>query len=130
MVLWTNALAVPYLNGGLFEKAEDGTDALAESSLPDRRLPLSLIPRRVCSLVTTLRSESTPLEIDVAVDPEMLGKVFEELVTGRHEQGAITRPSRLSPSWGAPQWLNTCSTPVLPKVGNPLRLSFEHDLQA
>ncbi len=31
--------------------------------------------------------ESTPLDIEVAVDPEMLGKVFEELVTGSHESG-------------------------------------------
>lgn len=26
--------------------------------------------------------ESTPIDIEVAVDPEMLGKLFEELVTG------------------------------------------------
>ncbi|MFA7344629.1 MAG: hypothetical protein WC003_10015 [Terrimicrobiaceae bacterium] len=37
-------------------------------------------------------AESTPLEINVAVDPEMLGKVFEELVTGRHEQGSYYTP--------------------------------------
>jgi len=36
--------------------------------------------------------ESTPLDIEVAVDPEMLGKVFEELVTGRHESGAYYTP--------------------------------------
>jgi hypothetical protein len=33
-------------------------------------------------------TESTPLDIEVAVDPEMLGKIFEELVTGRHESGS------------------------------------------
>ena len=36
--------------------------------------------------------ESTPLDIEVAVDPEMLGKVFEELVTGRHETGSYYTP--------------------------------------
>ncbi|MFO1091775.1 MAG: DNA methyltransferase [Planctomycetaceae bacterium] len=36
--------------------------------------------------------ESTPLDIEVAVDPEMLGKVFEELVTERHESGAYYTP--------------------------------------
>ncbi|MCY2931667.1 MAG: hypothetical protein NTV86_19675, partial [Planctomycetota bacterium] len=36
--------------------------------------------------------ESTPLDIQVAVDPEMLGKVFEELVTGRHETGSYYTP--------------------------------------
>lgn len=33
-------------------------------------------------------TETTPLDIEVAVDPEMLGKVFEELVPGRHEKGS------------------------------------------
>jgi len=37
-------------------------------------------------------SENTPYDIEVAVDPEMLGKVFEELVTGRHETGSYYTP--------------------------------------
>jgi len=37
-------------------------------------------------------TESTPLDVEVAVDPEMLGKIFEELVTGRHETGAYYTP--------------------------------------
>ncbi|MDP2950742.1 MAG: TaqI-like C-terminal specificity domain-containing protein [Chloroflexota bacterium] len=36
--------------------------------------------------------ESTPFDQEVAVDPEMLGKVFEELVTGRHESGSYYTP--------------------------------------
>ncbi len=32
------------------------------------------------------------MDIEVAVDPEMLGKVFEELVTGRHETGSYYTP--------------------------------------
>ena len=36
--------------------------------------------------------ESTPYDTEVAVDPEMLGKVFEELVTGRNESGAYYTP--------------------------------------
>ena len=36
--------------------------------------------------------ESTPYDVEVAVDPEMLGKVFEELVTGRHDSGAYYTP--------------------------------------
>ena len=36
--------------------------------------------------------ESTPFDIEVAVDPEMLGKVFEELVTGRHDSGSYYTP--------------------------------------
>ena len=30
--------------------------------------------------------------MEVAVDPEMLGRVFEELVTGRHETGSYYAP--------------------------------------
>lgn len=37
-------------------------------------------------------TEDTPLDIEVAVDPEMLGKIFEELVTGRHDTGAYYTP--------------------------------------
>ena len=36
--------------------------------------------------------ESTPFDIEVAVDPEMLGKVFEELVTGRQDTGSYYTP--------------------------------------
>ena len=36
--------------------------------------------------------ESTPLDIDVAIDPEMLGTIFESLVTGRGEKGAFYTP--------------------------------------
>ncbi len=39
--------------------------------------------------------ESTPLETQVSVDPEMLGKVFEELVTGRSETGAFYTPKNV-----------------------------------
>ena len=37
-------------------------------------------------------TESTPYDVEVAVDPEMLGKVFEELVTERHSSGAYYTP--------------------------------------
>jgi hypothetical protein len=36
--------------------------------------------------------ESAPLDIEVAVDPEMLGRMFEALVAGRHELGAYYTP--------------------------------------
>ena len=37
-------------------------------------------------------AESTPLDAEAAVDPEMLGRVFEELVTRRHETGDYYTP--------------------------------------
>ncbi|MGA7726264.1 MAG: DUF6577 family protein [Opitutaceae bacterium] len=85
--------AVPYLNGGLFERAEDGTDALDNLRVPDEAAAAILDTESgLFSRYNFTVAESTPLEIDVAVDPEMLGKVFEELVTGRHEQGSYYTP--------------------------------------
>ncbi|HOY53750.1 MAG TPA: Eco57I restriction-modification methylase domain-containing protein, partial [Opitutaceae bacterium] len=85
--------AVPYLNGGLFEYADDGTDRLPALRVPDDALALVLDPESgLFSRFNFTIAESTPQEINVAVDPEMLGKVFEELVTGRHEQGSYYTP--------------------------------------
>jgi len=77
---------VPYLNGGLFEKAADD-DAI--QTVPDDALGavLALFGRYRFTI-----TESTPDDVEVAVDPEMLGKVFEELITGRHESGSYYTP--------------------------------------
>ncbi|MGO9269622.1 MAG: Eco57I restriction-modification methylase domain-containing protein [Terriglobia bacterium] len=80
--------AVPYLNGGLFEEDEDDRDQ--KIVVPDESIGaiLSELFDRFNFTVT----ESTPLDVEVAVDPEMLGKIFEELVTGRHETGSYYTP--------------------------------------
>jgi hypothetical protein len=79
---------VPYLNGGLFEEeADDKNGAIV---VPDDALDEALSDLFYRFNFTV--SESTPLDIEVAVDPEMLGKVFEELVTGRHESGSYYTP--------------------------------------
>jgi type I restriction-modification system DNA methylase subunit len=79
---------VPYLNGGLFEQGED--DQNPKIIIPDDCIDSILhdLFQRFAFTVT----ESTPLDVEVAVDPEMLGKVFEELVTGRHESGSYYTP--------------------------------------
>ncbi|MBI4759179.1 MAG: class I SAM-dependent DNA methyltransferase, partial [Chloroflexi bacterium] len=79
---------VPYLNGGLFE--EDEEDRNPAITVPDEaiRPVLDKLFYRFNFTVT----ESTPLDVEVAVDAEMLGKVFEELVTGRHETGSYYTP--------------------------------------
>lgn len=82
---------VPYLNGGLFERNLDGTDDEdSVVSVPDEAVAwiLSDLFGRFNFTVT----ESTPLDIEVAVDPEMIGKVFEELVTDRNDKGAYYTP--------------------------------------
>ncbi|GAB4480706.1 MAG: class I SAM-dependent DNA methyltransferase [Anaerolineales bacterium] len=79
--------AIPYLNGGLFEQDEDDRDGPA---FPDEVIA-KLLSELVYHFVFTV-TESTPLDVEVAVDPEMLGKIFEELVTGRHESGSYYTP--------------------------------------
>ena len=79
---------VPFLNGGLFEQSE--LDQLDGVQVPDdavRPLMTELFDKFNFTVM-----ESTPFDIEVAVDPEMLGKVFEELVTGRHDSGAYYTP--------------------------------------
>ncbi|OUL27441.1 TaqI-like C-terminal specificity domain-containing protein [Nostoc sp. 106C] len=80
--------SVPYLNGGLFEQGEDEKNP--QFIIPDDCIDTILhdLFQRFAFTVT----ESTPLDVEVAVDPEMLGKVFEELVTGRHESGSYYTP--------------------------------------
>ncbi len=78
---------VPYLNGGLFDEEEEDKDG---PLFPD-----SIIAKILNDLVYQFNftvTESTPLDVEVAVDPEMLGRIFEELVTGRHESGSYYTP--------------------------------------
>ncbi len=79
---------VPYLNGGLFEEDED--DRNSEIFVPDECIDAIL--NDLFNQFNFTVTENTPLDVEVAVDPEMLGKVFEELVTGRHETGSYYTP--------------------------------------
>lgn len=80
---------VPFLNGGLFEMADED-DVQGAVAVPNEAF--GLILNDLFARFNFTVSESTPLDIEVAVDPEMLGKVFEELVTGRHETGSYYTP--------------------------------------
>jgi len=79
---------VPFLNGGLFTKEEQ--DERSGIVVPDKAI--SAILHELFEHYNFTVAESTPLDQEVAVDPEMLGKVFEELVTGRHETGSYYTP--------------------------------------
>ena len=79
---------VPFLNGGLFERNE--LDNLSNIIVPDEAIEPLL--KEIFNRFNFTVMESTPFDIEVAVDPEMLGKVFEELVTGRHASGSYYTP--------------------------------------
>jgi len=78
----------PYLNGGLFEEDDDSRDPAIV--VPDDAIDAIL--HDLFAPFNFTVTESTPLDVEVAVDPEMLGKVFESLVTGRHESGSYYTP--------------------------------------
>ena len=79
---------VPFLNGGLFEETElDRRNGITVPDAGIKQVLEGLFDRFNFTVM-----ESTPFDIEVAVDPEMLGKVFEELVTGRHDSGAYYTP--------------------------------------
>ena len=91
----TNALthshtdALPYLNGGLFER-----DAIDEQNIT---LPASLFE----DLFTFMASynftvdENDPDDAEVGVDPEMLGKIFESLLEDNKAKGAFYTPKEI-----------------------------------
>jgi hypothetical protein len=79
-----NALATaPYLNGGLFK--ENRLDGHCRVTVPDSFFELlfdkydGTKPGFLERYNFTI-SESTPFDVEVAVDPEMIGKVYEKLV--------------------------------------------------
>ncbi|MDD9995381.1 MAG: Eco57I restriction-modification methylase domain-containing protein [Dehalococcoidia bacterium] len=87
--------SVPFLNGGLFEKTELDDQVWLSSNESVTVVPDEAIEPILSDLFDHFNftvMESTPFDVEVAVDPEMLGKVFEELVTGRHDSGAYYTP--------------------------------------
>ena len=81
ITLW-EGIRIPYLNGGLFDEARDPAGPIL---IPDAIFD----PNDVNGLLGFFNrynftiANDTPLEQDVAVDPEMLGKVFENLLEER-----------------------------------------------
>ncbi|MBV6454760.1 MAG: Eco57I restriction-modification methylase domain-containing protein [Bacteroidetes bacterium] len=86
----SNELRFPYLNGGLFDKSQDYRyDKIA--------LPSEIFEK----LFTTFNNynftihEDAPDEHTVAVDPEMLGHIFENLLEDNKDKGAFYTPKEI-----------------------------------
>jgi len=83
----------PFLNGGLFERTP--LDERVENAPRLRQLPNFVFERILRDLFSRYNftvEESTSLDVQVALDPELLGTIFERLVTGRHETGSYYTP--------------------------------------
>ena len=77
---------IPFLNGGLFEENPiDKAPLLCE--LLDKAFFADIF--ELFELYNFTIDESTPSEIEVGIDPEMLGKVFENLIDYNKETGAF-----------------------------------------
>ena len=85
---------VPFLNGGLFEPI-NGYDWIKTDVYLDNKIFKNII--NTFDLFNFTVKEDEPLEKEVAVDPEMLGKVFENLleVTDRSSKGAFYTPRHI-----------------------------------
>lgn len=73
---------IPFLNGGLFEHRELDQPAFRSISNATFAAMFDQLLERYNFTVT----EDTPLDEEVAIDPEMLGKIFERLVLQRHNE--------------------------------------------
>ncbi len=83
---------VPYLNGGLFEESKDWNDYEIKV---DNRLFFAVFDKLFNNFNFTV-SENTPLDIEVALNPDLLGYAYEEMIAERHGQGAYyTHPTEV-----------------------------------
>lgn len=74
--------AVPFLNGGLFEEVAQQTQAerLEQTRLQIKNTTFKAIFDDLLERFNFTVTEDTPLDVEVAIDPEMLGKIFESLI--------------------------------------------------
>lgn len=80
---------VPYLNGGLFELDESDDTTFA---LPSRFMQNLL--DFFASYNFTI-DENAPDDVEIGVDPEMLGRIFENLLEDNKEKGAFYTPKEI-----------------------------------
>ena len=84
-----DGIRVPYLNGGLFER-----DAADEARFP---LPAVFMERLLFffSCYNFTIDENDPNDAEVGVDPEMLGRIFENLLEDNKDKGAFYTPKEI-----------------------------------
>ena len=80
---------IPYLNGGLFERDEEDE--------PESRFPADYFNRlfQFFSEYNFTIDENDPNDAEVGVDPEMLGKIFENLLEDNKDKGAFYTPKEI-----------------------------------
>jgi hypothetical protein len=80
---------MPFLNGGLFSKDEfDNMSIIIENSIFEAIF--STFDQYNFTII-----EDSPNDSEIAIDPEMLGRVFESLLEDRKEKGAFYTPREI-----------------------------------
>jgi hypothetical protein len=87
----SSAVRIPYLNGGLFEENP------AEKPFRAFDFPSDLFDALFdfFSRFNFTIDESDPLDVEIGVDPEMLGRIFEALLEDNKEKGAYYTPKAI-----------------------------------
>lgn len=93
----TNALRFPYLNGGLFDDSQDKiyNDLCFPETLFYNEDEKNKGLLNFLNLFNFTVHEDAPDEHTVAVDPEMLGHIFENLLEDNKEKGAFYTPKEI-----------------------------------
>ena len=73
-VIYNYEKAIPFLNGGLFSKKEDDE---AVKSIDDEIIKGLF---EFFEMYNFTVDESAPFDVEISIDPEMLGRIFEELL--------------------------------------------------
>ena len=81
--------SIPYLNGGLFERDKEDE--------PESKYPADYFKRlfQFFSEYNFTIDENDPNDAEVGVDPEMLGKIFENLLEDNKDKGAFYTPKEI-----------------------------------
>jgi len=102
-----NNCRMPFLNGGLFEPMLNYSWETTDIVIPDELFSNNFKDKKTSDIGTGILdvfdrynftvNENEPLEKEVAVDPEMLGKVFENLldIKDRKSKGAFYTPREI-----------------------------------
>ena len=89
LLIFNYQLKVPYLNGGLFER-----DATDETEFPLPAKYMQSLLDFFASYNFTI-DENDPDDAEVGVDPEMLGRIFENLLEDNKDKGAFYTPKEI-----------------------------------
>lgn len=74
--------AIPFLNGGLFEESTQQSQAerIRHARMLVKNSTFKVVFDDLLEKFNFTVTEDTPLDVEVAIDPEMLGKIFESLI--------------------------------------------------